>query len=413
MDPRQNAQRKVQRIYQERPEVIRGGKEDKKEVGHKEKGAYDYTLLVLVGVLFAFGLLMIYSGSQFTALRDHKDATFYFKKQLTYGGVAFVAAIILSKFDYHLLEKWTWVPLAAYAASFILPVITLFSGSSSNGKTRWMSVLGVSFQPAEITKLGIIVSLSCFLAFAKGRINDKKVFGWTLAFCAIPALLIFAQNLSSGFIIMFIACVMLFVASRHWVLFAVAGGFGLTGLLTAKPLIRLAVANGRLTNLASHYWMRRLLAWALPEMYEDEAFQTTQGLYAIGSGGLTGRGLGESIQKFGKIPEVQNDMIFTVICEEFGFLGALSVILIYALIIWRIYVIGKNAKDKLGAMLCVGVMAHLGIQVVLNLAVVSGAFPNTGVTLPFISYGGTAIILTMLEIGMVLCVSNRNTAEIR
>lgn len=407
MNQRQN----VQRIYQERPEVIRGGKENRKTVPKRGSGNYDYVLLAAVGLIFAFGLLVIYSSSQYTAMLENNDATYYFRKQLLIGGGSLVAALILSKFDYHLLDRFTIVPLGAYLAALLFPLLTLFLGFASNGKTRWLSIGGFSFQPAELTKLGIIVSLAWFLGQVKRNINDKKVFVFTMIACGAPAMLIFTQNLSSGFIVFFIACVMLFVASNHWKFFAAAGTLGILAFAVSKPLVRFAVTKMNYTGVPSKYWLRRILAWALPEVYTNDAYQTTQGLYAIGSGGLTGRGLGESIQKFGKIPEVQNDMIFTVICEEFGFLGALTVILLYALIIWRIYKVAREAKDRLGSLLCVGVMAHIGIQVILNLAVVTGAFPNTGVTLPFISYGGSAVMFTMLEIGVVLCVSNRNTGE--
>jgi len=405
-----NQRQSVQRIYQERPEVIRGGKE-KKTVPASEQGCYDYPLLAAVVLMFAFGLLVIFSSSQYTAMLEKGDAAYYFRKQLIIGGVSLFGALIISKFDYHILEKVPLIPFTAYAVSLIFPLITLFMGLASNGKTRWLSIGGFSFQPAELTKLGIIVSLAYFLSLVRGKINDTKVFWGTFIICAVPAMLIFSQNLSSGFIVIFIVSVMLFVASSHWKFFAVIGTAGILGFAVSKPLVQFAVAKTGYTSVPSRYWLRRILAWALPEVYKNDSYQTMQGLYAIGSGGMTGRGLGQSIQKFGKIPEVQNDMIFTVICEEFGFLGASLVIFLYALIIWRIYKIARNAKDRLGAMLCVGVMAHLGIQVVLNLAVVTGAFPNTGVTLPFISYGGSAVMFTMLEIGAVLCVSNRNTPE--
>ena len=153
--------------------------------------------------------------------------------------------------------------------------------------------------------------------------------------------------------------------------------------------------------------MRRILGWASPETFPDDAYQTLQSLYAIGSGGITGHGLGDSIQKFGKLPEAQNDMIFSIVCEEFGFIGAATLMLLFMYLIYRIYQVARNANDMLGTMLCTGVMAHLGIQVVLNIAVVTGVIPNTGVTLPFISYGGSAVLFTMCEIGLVLSVAHK------
>lgn len=365
---------------------------------------YDYLLLLSVVLMFAIGLLMIYSSSQYMAMIETGQATYYFRKQLIIGGAGLIGAVVLSKISYR-VWKAGLLPFIEYAAAFILPMLTLIMGVASHGKTRWITIFGYSFQPAELTKLALIVSLASVLDIAKSRIKNNKFFLLLFAACLLPAGLIFSQNLSSGFIVMFIVAVMLFVAGNKGEWFLSAAVAGLTAFLLAKPLVRLVVEKSGYTGTPGKYYLRRILAWALPEVYTSDAYQTTQGLYAIGSGGLFGRGLGESIQKFGKIPEVQNDMIFTVICEEFGFVGAICIIALYAVILCRIYQIGRRASDRMGNMICVGVMAHLGIQVVLNLAVVTGVFPNTGVTLPFISYGGSAILFTMAEIGLVLSVS--------
>ena len=401
----------VQTVYQKEPTVISGGKDTQSGKALRGKNAYDYPLLISVIFIFAFGLLMIYSGSRYVALIDHKDATYYFSRQLRRGCIGLAVAIVCSKVNYKYLKAaFFWI--AAYLAALILPLVTLIMGAASHGKTRWLSVLETSFQPAELTKLGLIVSLSVILSAAGSRLKDKRFFWVIFGMGIIPAGLIFCENLSSGFIILFIVAVLMFAASERWKLFACTAAAGVGAFAAAKPLIRTFVEKSGYTSTPTQYWLRRILAWALPERYATESYQTTQGLYAIGSGGMLGRGLGESIQKFGKIPEVQNDMIFSVICEEFGFLGAATVIVLYMLILIRIYIVAKNCRDMFGKLLCCGVMAHIGIQVVLNIAVVTGVFPNTGVTLPFISYGGTAIMCTMAEIGIVLSVSNQNRKEI-
>jgi len=403
----------VQTVYQKEPTVIRGGRQERKETAVKTKRAYDYPLLLSVIFIFAFGLLVIYSASRYTAMLDKNDETYYFYRQLKFGGAGLALAIIFSKLNYKILKlDFFW--MASYAVALILPLLTLVMGAATNGKTRWLSFFETSFQPAELTKIGLIVSISALLAAASDsdKLKSGKCFWWIFAAGLLPGLLIFKENLSSGFIIMFIVAALMFVASHRWKLFAIVAGAGLALFAAAKPLVQLIVEKTNYTSTPSQYWLRRILAWALPEQYTTESYQTTQGLYAIGSGGMFGRGLGESIQKFGKIPEVQNDMIFTVVCEEFGFLGAVTVVVIYTLILVRIYVVAKNCKDFFGKLLCCGVMAHLGIQVILNLAVVTGMFPNTGVTLPFISYGGTAVFCTMIEIGIVLSVSNMNRKEV-
>jgi cell division protein FtsW len=203
--------------------------------------------------------------------------------------------------------------------------------------------------------------------------------------------LVGASNLSTAIIIMGIAVVLIFVASPKYAQFIWMGaaGVGFMGIFLALE----------------SYRMERLAIWRNPEMYE-KGYQTLQGLYAIGSGGLFGRGLGESVQKLGFLPEAQNDMIFSIICEELGLVGASFIILLFLILIWRFFVIATHAKDLLGALIATGALAHMMIQVILNIAVVTNSIPNTGITLPFISYGGTSVMFLLLEMGLVLSVSN-------
>ncbi|MDO4489047.1 MAG: FtsW/RodA/SpoVE family cell cycle protein [Eubacteriales bacterium] len=368
------------------------------------KSTYDYTLLASIVFLFAMGLLIIYSGSQYTAMLETGDGAFFFKRQLIIGGAGLFMGMVLSHIGYNWMKKGI-IPWLAIASGVGLLCLTLILGLSSHGKTRWISIAGISFQPTEYAKICTIVFTAYLCDKFKAKINDPRVFWVVAAFGAIPAGLILSENLSSGFIVMAIVLVMLFVASRKWKIFTILGLTGLTGVLAAKPLLRIMFIKMNITQRPSQYWMRRIYAWIMPERFPTDAYQTQQGLYAIGSGGLMGRGLGESIQKFGKIPEIQNDMIFTVICEELGFFGAVTIIILYAFILYRIMKIAQNASNLFGAMLCVGIMAHIGIQVILNISVVTGIIPNTGVTLPFISYGGTAVLFTFIEMGIVLAVS--------
>ena len=260
----------------------------------------------------------------------------------------------------------------------------------------------------EFVKIALIVMLAAVITSMGNRINRLKS-AMAVAGLALPlAGLIAMNNLSSGIIVCGIVFVMLFVACKvKWPFFAMGAAAG--GILAGAGPIGNALLQ---IGLLKPYQFNRIEAWLNPESDPTgNGFQVLQGLYAIGSGGLVGQGLGESIQKLGFLPESQNDMIFAIICEELGLFGAVSIILIFLFMIYRFMVIANNAPDLLGAMLVVGVMGHIAIQVILNIAVVTNTIPNTGITLPFISYGGTSILFLLMEMGMVLSVSNQIRLE--
>ena len=277
-------------------------------------------------------------------------------------------------------------------------------GREVNGKKRWLGVGPLSFQPTEFVKIALIVCLSVAITHYGKRINQFKTMAFVAGLAMPLAFLVTLNNLSSGIIIVGIVFVMLFVASNKKLIFA--GCVALAGLVLAfAGQIGAALTS---IGLLHDYQLNRINVWLNPEQYAQEGgFQVLQGLYAIGSGGLMGKGLGESIQKMGFVPEAQNDMIFSIICEELGLFGAVSVILIFLFMIYRFMLIADNAPDLFGAMMVVGVMGHIAIQVILNIAVVTNTIPNTGITLPFISYGGTSVLFLMMEIGIVLSVSNQ------
>ncbi len=372
----------------------------------KAKRYYDYSLLFGVIFIFALGLLVIYSSSQYMAMLEKGDAEYYFKRQLLIGSAGLLGAVVMSFFDYRLFKNMV-VSYGAYAGSCALLAITLISGLASHGKTRWLSIAGVSFQPAEVAKVGLIMLMAYYVSVHGPNMRKSKYLMRAIGFSLLPTALILKQNISSAFIVAMIAAIMIFVSIKNYAAFFGLGALALGGILGAKPLLHRVIIERGLTARPEKYWMRRIVGWAAPEIFEADAYQTMQGMYAIGSGGMTGHGLGESIQKFGKIPEVQNDMIFTIVCEEFGFIGAATLILLFFYIIYRIYKVAYNAPDVFGTMICTGVMAHLGLQVALNIAVVTMVIPNTGVTLPFISYGGSAVLITMAEIGLVLSVAHQ------
>ena len=289
--------------------------------------------------------------------------------------------------DYH---RWAVLAIPGYLTAIALSVAVMFFGDEYNGSKRWLSLGPVSFQPSEFAKVAVIL----FLAWSVTKYAKKMDKFRTLVLAMLPVLpiaaLVGASNLSTAIIILGIAVVLIFVASPKYSQFIWMG--------TA------AVAFMAVFLAMESYRLERIAIWRNPEQYE-KGYQTLQGLYAIGSGGLFGRGLGNSVQKLGFLPEAQNDMIFSIICEELGLVGAGIIILLFFLLIWRFFVIATKAPDLLGALIASGAMAHMMIQVILNIAVVTNSIPNTGITLPFISYGGTSVLFLLLEMGLVLSVS--------
>ncbi|MCC8085127.1 MAG: FtsW/RodA/SpoVE family cell cycle protein [Clostridium sp.] len=372
----------------------------------KVKHFYDYSLLFCIIFLTAFGLVMIYSASSYSAQLNYKgNGAYFMERQAGIAAVGFVAMIIISKMDYQIFARFS---VLAYLMSYILMIAVSFVGREVNGKRRWLAIGPLSFQPTEFVKIALIVMLVAMITTMGIKINKWRNMGYVVAMTLPIAGLVAMNNLSSGIIVCGIAFVMLFVACKvKWPFFTI-GALGLGTLAFAGPIGKFLMT----IKLLQPYQFRRIEAWLNPESDPtDKGFQVLQGLYAIGSGGLVGQGLGESIQKLGFLPESQNDMIFAIICEELGLFGAVSIILIFLFMIYRFMLIANNAPDLFGALLVVGVMGHIAIQVILNIAVVTNTIPNTGITLPFISYGGTSVLFLLMEMGVVLSVSNQIKLE--
>ncbi|MGN0372521.1 MAG: FtsW/RodA/SpoVE family cell cycle protein [Enterocloster sp.] len=394
----------TRRINDQPPRDAGGQPPGKKKVRH----FYDYSLLFCIIFLTAFGLVMIYSASSYMAQLNPKlngNGAYYMQRQAMIAAVGFFGMLVVSKIDYHFYARFA---AAAYLLSYVLMIAVSLVGIERNGKKRWLGIGSLSFQPTEFAKIALIVFLAVLITRYGPKINKWKYMGYVAAFTLPIAGIVAANNLSSGIIICGIAFVMLFVACKvKWPFFGI-GALGIGVLAGAGPIGKFLLQ----IKLLQPYQFRRIEAWLNPESDPtDKGFQVLQGLYAIGSGGLVGQGLGESIQKLGFLPESQNDMIFAIICEELGLFGAVSIILIFLFMIYRFMLIANNAPDLLGALLVVGVMGHIAIQVILNIAVVTNTIPNTGITLPFISYGGTSVLFLMLEMGIVLSVSNRIRLE--
>ncbi|MGN1180700.1 MAG: FtsW/RodA/SpoVE family cell cycle protein [Suilimivivens sp.] len=361
---------------------------------------FDYTLLFIVLFLLGFGLVMLYSTSSYEASMEMGDSAYYLKKQLMATILGLVVMMVVANIPYHFWERFA---VLGYVVSAILILLVLTPlGIEANGAKRWISVFGISLQPAEVAKLAMILFLASLVCKMGRGIRTAKGFGIMLAaplpICAEVYLI--TKNLSSAIIIFGIAVLMVFVSSPDYKKFVLIGLAGVAVCALAVFLIANAADSDSLSFRGG-----RILAWLDPEAYADgKGFQTLQALYAIGSGGIWGKGLGQSMQKLGFLPEAQNDMIFSIICEELGLFGATAVILLFLLLIWRFMVIANNAPDLFGAMLVVGVMGHIAIQVILNIAVVTNTIPNTGISLPFISYGGSSVLFLLIEMGIVLSV---------
>lgn len=355
---------------------------------HQGKRKYDLILIFALVILNIVGLVILYSTSAYNGEVKFHDSFYYLKKQLFATILGIACTYIVAQMDYHDLEKFA---ILGYLAALVLSLLVLFVGDEYNGSKRWLSFGPVSFQPSEYAKVAVILFLAALIT---KNIQNMHRFTTMLKILVLilPIVgLVGSNNLSTAIIILGIAVILIFVASPKYAQFIWMGTLGI-GFMT----VFLALES---------YRLERLAIWRHPEKFE-KGYQTMQGLYAIGSGGLFGRGLGNSIQKLGFVPEAQNDMIFSIICEEMGLIGAGLILLLFLVIIWRFFVIAWRAPDLFGTLIAAGAMAHMMIQVILNVAVVTNSIPNTGITLPFVSYGGTSVVFLMVEMGLVLSVSS-------
>lgn len=372
-------------------------RDTKKNIRKTRSGEYfDYSLLFITIFMMGFGLVMLYSASSYEASMEFGDSKYYVISQIKATVIGVILMVVVIKFDYHIFKK-PLVALAAYFGSILMAMMVLSPiGISANGASRWISIAGFSIQVCEVVKIGVIVFMAFVIEKKAKKLKNIGTFLLCMVFIGISAgvIALITKDLSSAIIVAGIGVVMLFVACpriSYFVIMIGAGVAAVAGAIMLEP-----------------FRFERIRVWLNPEKFADEGgFQVLQSLYSLGSGGLFGKGLGNGIQKLGYVPEAQNDMIFTVICEELGVIGGIAVILMFIFMIWRFMIVANNAPDLFGSMLVVGVMAHISIQTVMNIAVVTNSMPNTGVTLPFMSYGGSSILCLLIEIGIVLAVSKR------
>lgn len=374
--------------------------------GTKTKRAYDYSLLFLTIFLVALGLVFVYSAGSYTCEMKYGDATHDVKKQAIFGVAGIIFMLIVSGVDYKLYKK---VLLSVkirsadirirpvhilYLICIALQILVLKIGEEIYGAKRWIEIKGFgSFQPSEITKIMMIVFVATICSEAPKALNYVGKFIVAMLYAVPPIVLVAVEDLSTALVITGIYVIVCFIVGENWLYFAALFCVGVGAVLAY-------------IKFGDPFRFTRIQAWRNVDTSEY-AHQIRRGLYAISSGGITGKGLGQGSMKLGFVPEAHNDMIFTIICEELGLVGAIAIILLFILLLWRIITVAINAPDLFGSLLCVGVFAHIALQVVMNIAVVTNVIPCTGIALPFISYGGTALVILLCEIGMVLSVSLR------
>ena len=370
-------------------------------------GTMDHTVYLVSVILVLFGIMMVFSASYVVTGRSarHGFDTFYYLRR--HGGIAvlgFAAMNFMAHFNYRFLKRLS-MPL--YLISLVLLLFTALFGPEIGGARRWIEFFGIQFQPSEIAKVALIMVLARVISGRRDILDKWPGFLLCTGIVGVMAVFVGIGNLSTAIIIAIIGGGMIFMASRHVLRFVMAGLAGVSGML--GYLYVMAYHSHILPEaMGGQFRGGRFLAWRDPfSDMEGFGFQIVQSLYAIASGGLFGLGIGQSRQKT-FLPEVHNDVIFSVIAEELGFVGAGIILLLFSILIWRGLRIAMNATETFGALIAVGIVLMIASQVIINVAVVTNSIPNTGIPMPFISYGGTALVVTMGCMGILLNISRHS-----
>ena len=370
----------------------------------KHKPYVDYTLIYILLLLLGFGLIMVYSTSSYTASITQatgNDPYYFLRKQANATIIGLILMVIVSFIPHRVYTRFA--NLAMYVSIVLIFLILTPLGYEANGAKRWIRIGGISLQPAEVAKVAVILYMTVTIVKNKDMFDDIKSIIKNTILPIISCLLVFllTRNLSSAIIIAAICIIMMYVVDKNTKRYLI-GAVALGCIAVIAIIVALSIPDSPDVG----FRMSRIKAWRNPEAYSDTiGYQTLQSLYAIGSGGFFGKGLGQSSQKLGFIPEAQNDMIFSIICEELGLFGGVCVIAMFIVLLYRLWIIANSAPDMYGMLLVTGVMAHIAVQVVLNIAVVTNVIPNTGISLPFISYGGSSVMFLLAEMGMVIGVA--------
>ena len=375
----------------------------KRRFFYRETG-FDMYFFVLLSIILVVGLATLYSASHVYAFNyNDGDSYYYIRKQLLFVVLGAIGMLGASLVDYHVLHKFAW---PAWLVSLVLLVVA-YVMPSETGVHRWIRIPGIGqFQPSELAKFALILLFAHLIS-----LNHKRMHKLTKGFLPLSAILIITcglviiePHLSGTMLIGLLGFALMYIGgvSVWWLL-------GVLGVGAAGIVFMIAVLGYERDRI--EVWLKPLEVFSNGLAGRDQAWQTVQSLYAIGSGGLLGQGPGNSRQKHLFLPEPQNDFIFSIFCEEMGLIGAVAVIILFALLVWRGFAIGMRAPDKFGCILAIGLTMQIGLQVALNIAVVSNLLPNTGISLPFFSYGGTSLFMLMTQMGVVLSVSRQARME--
>ena len=378
-------------------------KKDKK-VSNFVNNQFDFILCLTVFILLAMGIIMILSASAPSALSTTGNSYTFVKKQFIFAAVGVVLMFIVSKIDYRFYKKYYW-PI--YFASWMILLLVLVPslGVSVKGATRWVDLKFTQFQPSELTKIGMIIFYAGYLTDHKSELTDFwRGFVKPLCFIIPPIAILFGvqNHLSVSLVIAIITVTMMVMAGCRVQHFAASGGVGILGLGSIIGMLQMSGKGGfRLDRISTFF-----NPWADAQ---GTGYQMVQSLYAIGSGGFFGVGLGESKQKYLYIPEPHNDFIFAILAEELGFVGCLFVIALFAIFVWRGILVSMKAPDMFGSLIAIGITTLIGAQAIINIAVVTATIPTTGMALPFFSYGGTALLILLCNVGILLNISRASS----
>ena len=381
-------------VFENKQELLPQPKKPKDKVLLDERGLLDLPFLALTVLLVLIGVIMMFSASYARAYQEKGVSTYYFARQAVFAVLGIAGMLFVSRLNY---QMWRFASFIVLGVSVFFLLLVPFIGEASHGAKRWITVAGIRFQPSELAKVAIVMSFASLMSIYREKMQTFRygVVPFALILLVICGLVALEKHFSCILILLTIGASMMFLGGTDLKWF----GYGAiaVGVFAFLYLRFMGYASARVT------------AWRDPASDPaGDGYQILQSLYAIGSGGLMGLGLGRSRQKYLYLPEEHNDYIFPILCEELGFVGAMVVLVLFMLLIIRGYWIAMHARDRFGALMAAGLTTHLALQVFLNIGVVTNFLPATGISLPFFSYGGTALLIQLFEVGLILSVSRQN-----
>lgn len=366
------------------------------------KNNLDFGMLITIIILLCAGIVMVASASSYYALSNYNNSNYFLVRQLFFGIIGFIFMIIISNIDYKRYKKWGYL---FYIICLVLLVLVLTPlGQTRNGAKRWLGFGALVFQPSEIMKIGLVIGMSTYLSLNYKKLTSFKGYIIPILMLLLVVIVMFMQKHLSGTIVMFVAaCSIIFVSGIK-----VKARYIIAGIIAAVAMLAVFIfmPSGDSTESSGSFRLDRIVSFLNPEEdIKGGNWQAAQSLYAIGSGGIFGRGLGQSRQKYLWLPEAQNDFIFSVLGEELGLVGTVTVLALFSFFIYRGYRIAITAKDMYGSLLATGITSAFALQILVNIAVVTCTVPVTGMPLPFFSYGGTALFINLCAMGILLNIS--------